>query len=177
MKKIAILLLIAAALLADDIYLKNGDLYKNVEILKTENRIVFLRATTGEFQLPVDRIQKIDQKPFDSSAPSVTVSAPALKTRSDSQAVARYPNGMLWPITVLAGVVALDAFAEAGDVQQSIDELDKAGMRTGDLEAIKTRKLIVGGCAAVAAVLNTVIVMQRAEFTATDTMIGLAYNF
>jgi len=176
---IALLITFATVAIADDIHLKNGDVYHNVHILKTESGTVHLRSTTSEFTVSVDRIKKIEQKQFDPNTPSQTIMGAAPQHRAKN-AQYTYSNAKLWPITALAAVVAIDAFAEAGQLGNQLDAFKDLGSPDNVLDSIQssqTRKQIVGGVAVAVAIVNTIVVFQKVKLTAQNGMVGLAVNF
>lgn len=178
MKNIIFLLLLTGACAADTITLKNGDVYHNVQIIKTENDKVRLRATSGEFTVSVDRIHKIEQHPYAPNTPSQTIMGNTTHHRA-LNAHYTYPNTKLWPITALAAVVAVDAFAESGQLGNQHKAFKDLGADQSTLDNIKsaqTRKAIVGGVAVVAAVLNTIVLFERVEITGEFGQLGLAFK-
>jgi hypothetical protein len=83
----------------------------------------------------------------------------------------------LLPISLLAFGLTWDFFTQASDAGKAIDDLNKLKLDTSDLEAMKTRKTILGIVCAVVGVVNTVIAVFPVQVRANSNSLTVSYNF
>jgi len=140
---------------ADDIYLKDGAILKNVKLLEYRNQFgkqscIFL-FNGREYFYAVDVIEKIDPVPYDPAAVSVrekTTPGDVLSSPNSQQQFAPlqkdtlkllyerlatfyappkkvYPNLIWLSVSAISAVIAWDAFSDVGDIQDNIDVIEQ----------------------------------------------------
>ncbi|MGE5412032.1 MAG: hypothetical protein ACM3MI_13810 [Clostridiales bacterium] len=197
-----ILISFAASLLkADDLKMKDGKIYKNVAIIdSTDNFYSVLFQDGTRAKLRRDLIEEIHWE-------KVTVNLPLISTAADSslnpmnrhkefnfsQKKTTFPNLTLLPITVLAGALAYDFFADATDISKNIDEqksfLPQIEVYPGNenlrrikesidrLESRKKSKRVLGIVSVAVGIANSIIALYPVEVEIAPNQVAVSYRY
>ena len=173
--------------MADDVYLKGGQVIKNCQVKDTVNNRVRIITTQREVSFSIYSISRIVVSQF---VPNVETEISGATNINAPENLAPsstinydYPNAMLLPVSAVAFGLAWDYFAQVSDIQNAIDANNNLASQTkiqidnSNLQNQKTRKTILGVTFLAAGVINTVFALKRVEVTATNNSIGLAYKF
>lgn len=96
-----------------------------------------------------------------------------------------YPNLKLLPISFIAFAFSWDYFKTAGDINDTIDEIEKANeefpegpwQSTSDLKGERDRKIIMGSLCILTGLINTYFSLERIEVETKVNYIGLRWKF
>jgi len=169
-----IILLVATMAMADNIYLKNGNVLMNVKILKQTDEWIYIESTKGKARINNSMILKIISIPFNPDVKSEVIEAsPLLKQSSNT----KYPNLKLLPISVIAFALAWDYGSQINDISKSIKSAKENGWPYNYLESQRTRKRILFVGFIAAGIANAIISFQSVEVSATSNKISLTYRF
>jgi hypothetical protein len=204
MKKALILLLLCASLSkSDEVYFKSKSAIRNVVVTDTllVNDELSIKVKGKGFvrYYKLDDVLLIRKSDVDlTEFPSISVQdelpkeqlLPLPKTALPSDSIiasssVSRPNLKLLPISIIAFGLTWDFFADASDIGDSIEQINKANAQlpadlradTSHLQAVKTRKTVLGIACAVVGVINTFVSLSPVEIKATSNSLTVNYNF
>lgn len=206
MKRVLLLLFLCSSIAAsDEVYFKSHAVIRNVVVTDTiliaNEPVITIKGKgfVARYKLSdVETIRKSsfdltefpsisnqDQLPEKQVLPRIQIDEAAAPrdsvVSSKSMATESRPNLKLLPISVLAFGLTWDFFARASDAGNAIDEINKLppALRpdTSDLEALRSRRTILGIACAVVGVINTVIAVLPVQIRANSSSVTVSYNF
>jgi hypothetical protein len=167
---------------SDDIYLKKGQIVKNVKILEEDNFSIKIKTTLREYKISRVSILKIVKKPYEPNIETEVISPNGLimekPIKSSTPKTKKvYKNFALLPVGVLAFFLSYDYLKEASDIQDSIEEYQKLKLNLGDLESKKDRKMLVGiGCITIGIIASVIAIMPE-EVEISQNEVTLSFKF
>ncbi len=180
-----LLLFFTHLLFADDIYLKNGHILKNVQVISEDDQWIEIKTTTGIDKILKHSLLKIVKSPYDENKNTEiiesdkTIIEPQTKHYYKLIYKNTYPNKNLWPVSVLASILTWDFLADAGEMQEDIDEIKKnfPDSDTSRMESVKNRKQIFGILCGVLGLANAIYAATPVKVELKDNMVNLSYHF
>lgn len=173
---------------ADDIRLKSGFMYKNVQIIEqTSDGYTKFKTSNGQSRIKTSDVLEIYKAPYDPNSKTETllydpselsdslwqakqlaVSGPVIVTR---------PNLKLLPLSVVAFALSWDYIQQSSDLDDLIDLYKDAEIDVSGLESQQTRKTILGVTFLAAGIVNLWISLETVEVRAQGTSLSVAYKF
>jgi hypothetical protein len=179
------LLLLFKISLADDVHLKDGSVFRNVQVIDTLANSLRCRTAFGfSVQIiPLNTIDRIVFSPYDANRASVFedatvqrgVAQKPLQQSSTTISSAKF----LLPIGLLSFLLSWDYLSDASDLRKTMDNLKTANVNAdvSSLEASKDRKEMIGFTCAVIGVMAIVFSLQDLEISGNSNEIRLSYRF
>ncbi len=131
---------------AQDIYLIDGQVYKNVRIVSEDSSQVTINFNNTEREIPISSILRIDRKSFKPFQPSKLENG----ISNDVSLLPKAKPNLIWlSVGALALLNTWDSLSDASNLDSSIDAFRKINSVTfkdvvDELESQKSRKLIIG---------------------------------
>jgi hypothetical protein len=193
-KIIAILILIVfvSNLRADDIYTRNGIVFRNVKIVDTVDVYVRFNSSEGIKQIPLISIYKVEtnnygteQKifierfPYDELSPTSKDSLLTKPFSISPRIQYSYPNLYLLPVSILAFGLSFDYFYTASEYQDILDASTPASQKIlgFDYKKAKLRKQILGSIFLATGISLLPFTFERVEIRTDGQHLALIYSF
>jgi hypothetical protein len=181
---IFLLIFSATCLFADNVYLKNGYVYKNVIVIDTlENNV---RVQFGNLRqlIPIADVETVLKLPLIPKSEPIYMEEHHQRANIDmSDKSTYYPNLKLLPIVVLASAIAWNSLATASDAQNSIDANNaiakalKIPVDNSGLESTKSRNQIIGYVSLVTACMTLGLCFSDSQVEVSKNKLSMAIKF
>lgn len=171
MKKLLVLILVFSTLLmADDVILKNGTVYKNVKIVGDVGTKVQLKTSFGLVEVEASQIEKIVSAPYDEKIPSLEIKPPKKQGISDI----RY---FTVPLAVVGGYFAYSSFKKVSDLEKDIERANKNNESAKDLITKKNTSTALGVVFSAVAIVSIYFTIEPFQISASPNKLSLFYKF
>ena len=174
------LMCLSPLLNSETIRMKDGTVYKNVEIIETIFDLVRIKYNDRIIPLQSSDIAKIDYSKYDKSIPSETLFEfpKQINSGQTEQRIYKPYKHLLW-VSLLSAVIAWDQFSQASDLNDSIESYHRItpDINTDNLEKQKTKKVLMGIAAVIVTAALTIISFDEVEVNGNENKINLSYRF
>ncbi|MBI2427496.1 MAG: hypothetical protein HYV29_01615 [Ignavibacteriales bacterium] len=191
MKILFVSFIVTLSLLADDIYYRQGHVYRNVQVVDTIETHIRFKTVEGVIRtVVIGAVDRIDFMPIDPAYESRIImykenpglepnAKPFLPKRQPLKNFVKseYPKINFLFVSAIALGLSWDYFSQASDLQQSIDGFKQLSIPTDKLESQKLRKTLLGVVFLATGVATTIIAFEKVEIKATTNTLSLSYNF
>jgi hypothetical protein len=159
---ILLFVLFSVTAYAQNIYLKNGHLYYNAEIIWQDTQSVKFTLNNKSFNIKMINIESIAGKYNPMVISYEADYAPPRVITPDFKPAVKYPHRDLLIVGFLSGIISWDYFAQASDTHPG---------------PVKTRKLIIGIGAAASAIAAVIISFDSVKVLTSPNTLMVSYNF
>lgn len=188
-----IFILIYSLISADDIKLKSGNIFQNVQVVDSTESNIIIRTTFGIKKVPKNIISKIIKKPYNPNIESEYVDVPFNDSNSFQDKVNSYnttesylkvkPIFLLY--SALSFLISWDYLKEANDINKTIKNFNKLSdiiqnneeIDTSHLESQRNRKRIIGIAFLIGGVVNIFEAFEKVHVSTNSKEISLKYSF
>lgn len=173
------LLLITSLSHADDIYLKNGCILRNVTIVQTSGKIFVYKTSSGEMkQLDPEMLDHYERKALNAES-SFENCKPVIPTQKTL--IKKQVRMDMLLISASAIALSIDYFIETSDMSEDIDDFERLGFYDktylNRMKGVKNRKAVMGDVFAVVAVFGLLNMYEDIEVKPTTNGLSLSYSF
>ncbi len=181
-------------ILADNVYLKNGNIYSNVKIIEEKEDYIVIKFNNEQGEIQRVSILKIEKAEYDPNKPS-RLTGPGIIESTQSQPEIKKPGikkPLIMPeqhmqttrpyknflfVGLLSAVLAWDNFSDASNIGNMINSYKGLNLDTTTLETQQTRKSIVGAVAAIIGIVAIGISFEEIEIKTNGNSLSLSYGF
>lgn len=174
------LICLSPLLNSETIRMKDGTVYKNVEIIETIFDLVRIKYNDRIIPLQSSDIAKIDYSKYDKSIPSETLFEfpKQINSGQTEQRIYKPYKYLLW-VSLLSAILAWEQFSQTSNISDAIEWCHRFApqVNTEGLERQKTKTVFIGIAAVIVTAALTIISFDEVEVNGNENKINLSYRF
>jgi|SRR3990172_698167 len=184
-------LMLAGTTMADELHFKNGNVLKNIEIIKIAPDTILIKTSAGTHIISPKKIKNMVYRQYDQKEKSQLIFEDGRKADDVRY---EYPNKLLFPLALFSFYLGYDNFKQVSDLGDAIEGYnlilrmpnDEYGIITtvkpfvitarDEAEKEQSKRTLLGICSIASGTVIAVFAFQRIEIRVQNNSVGLAYK-